>query len=93
MKSAPSQDLARLPSEAAVLVSQGVYSLYEIRSASAKYMLVTNKRGEFYLLNERGEVVGDPSVKSIGDVDIVDAIALHASEARVLGNGLAISIG
>lgn len=80
MKTIPAQSMPKLPKEVAALVRQGIYSLFELRDASAKYLLVTSKRKtEFYLLDDAGDVVVDDSFRSVDDADIVEAVSFTES--------------
>ena len=76
MKTVPAGSVPNLPRDVLLLIQQGIYSLYEIRAAVAKYLLVTPQQTEFYLLDADGQVVADPSVKAANDADIVGIVSV-----------------
>lgn len=87
MKTISADVLPGLPAEVLDLIQQGVYSLFEIRDSTAAYLLVTS-RSEFYLLDGLGGVAVDPSVRSIEDAVIVEAVAISMSDSDSRRSGL-----
>lgn len=79
MKKLTPYDLPALPDEVKMLLSDGVYSLYEIDARGITYLLIARTREEFYFLSESGEVLPKPDgVATIADVNIVGPVSIAA---------------
>jgi hypothetical protein len=50
-------EMPQLPREVKSLVADGVYSLYELDTGDAKYVLYTQQREAHYLLSDDGKIV------------------------------------
>jgi hypothetical protein len=81
MRTVAAETLPKLPADVASLVSQGIYSLFELQGSTASYLLVTTRPAEFYLLDQDGGITIDPSIATIQDAHIVDAISLSLRES------------
>jgi hypothetical protein len=83
MKILGDSSLPELPQEIKSLVRDGVYSLYEIEHADARYLLITKGEHEYYLLSETGAVTPTAGVKSIADVKLLRAMSFSAGDGSV----------
>ena len=91
MRTVPAESLKKLPEDVASLVSQGVYSLFELVGSSASYLLTTPHPTEYYLLDDEGGITLDPAIKSLTDARRGVAISLvlpESSKTNFAGFGM-----
>lgn len=87
MRTIAAETMPKLPADVVSLVAQGVYSLFELKDSTAKYLLTTPQPAEFYLLDEEGGIAVDPRITSVQSAPIVAAISFTRCEPPSETNG------
>lgn len=78
MKTLTQEQLPDLPDEVFELLADGVYSLYELDSADAAYLLATTRPREFYFLSASGSVTSAPrGASSPADAPVIGPVLVE----------------
>ena len=83
MKILRAEALPKLPAEVKALVADGVYSLYELDTSDAPYLLYTQRQIAHYFLDRDGGVVRSGSGTATEQVKIRQAVSFAAGGTGV----------
>ena len=89
MKVLKPDELPGLPREVRALISDGMYSLYELPTSEPHYLLLTSQRTEFYFLSSHGDLMPPSTpVSSVADLLLITPVTVTDERG-----GVRINIG